>query len=225
MKSLRRMNTVRFTASGQLKTDMELQNLTGKQLTDKIRQQANFMLAIFLPSAVLALLLGILLVIRFRLIGAVIGTLLLILPIRFILNALPQRLHPERADVLRKYGTPDEIAERIRAGSGDIFFDNGRLVVTEQYLLDTEKPGTLLFFPHALNTYPDGVKGKEETLIVYDSWGQKLCYPFTNGRQQVFRIDILTDKIRRHSPECRQGHRPEDIEYVRKHAKKLPDKP
>lgn len=225
MKSSQHTNTARFTESGRQKTDMELRNLTGKQLTDKIRQSANLMLAIFLPSAILALLLGIFLVIRFRLVGAVIGTLLLMLPIRFILNALPQRLHPERADVFRKYGTPDEIAERIRDGSNDIFFDNGRLVCTEQYLLDKEKPETLLFFPHALNTYPDGVRGREERLIVYDSWGQKLCYPFTNGKQQVFRIDILTDKIRKLSPECRNGHRPEDLEYVRQHAKKLPDKP
>ena len=57
----------------------------------------------------------------------------------------------------------------------------------------------LLFFPHALTVYPDGVQGKEEYLVVYDSWGQKLRFPFTNGRQQVFKIDMLTDTIRRHA--------------------------
>ena len=202
---------------------MDLQTLTGRELTDQLRHHANLMLALFLPSTILALLLGIVLAIRFRLPGAVIGTLLIAVPLRFVLQAFPQKLHPERADVFRKYGTPDEIAERIRAGSGTVFFDNGRLVITEQYLLDTEKPETLLFFPHALNAYPDGVQGKEEQLIVYDSWGQKLCYPFTNGKQQVIRIGTLTDKIRKHAPECRSGHRPEDMEYVRQHQKPLPE--
>ena len=99
---------------------MELRNLTGKQLTDKIRQSANLMLAIFLPSAILALLLGIFLVIRFRLVGAVIGTLLLMLPIRFSLNALPQRLDFPKTTVssitlkfLSDYGRPNSGAAEI----------------------------------------------------------------------------------------------------------------
>ena len=201
---------------------MELQNVTGEMITEKIRSRAKLMFVLFLPSAVLALLLGILLVIRFRMIGALLGTFLLAVPLRFAIGALPEMLHPERAEVFRKYGAPDTVAERIRNGSEDVFFQNGRLVVTEQYLLDTERPETLLFFPHALTVYPDGVKGREEYLIVYDSWGRKLRYPYTNGKQQVMKADILTDKIRKHAPGCRSGHRPEDMDYVKQHQQPLP---
>ena len=203
---------------------MELQTITGKDLTDAVRRHAGTLLALFLPSAVIALLLGIFLVLRFRLPGAVIGTLLTAIPLRFVLNALPLRLRPEQADVFCKYGEPDAVAEKLRAGSSDIFFDNGRLVVTEQYLFDREKPEALLFFPHALAVYPDGITGKEEHLIVYDKWGQKLCYPFSNGKQQIIKISTLTDKIRRHAPDCRCGRRPEDLEYVRAHQTPLPRK-
>lgn len=202
---------------------MDLQNLTGKMLTDSIRQKAQVLLVIFLPLTVLALLAGILLVIRLRIAGAVIGTVLIAIPLRFLLQALPQWLHPERADVFLKYGDPESVAARIRSSSEDIFFQNGRLIVTDQFLLDTERPDMLLFFPHALTVYPDGVQGKEEYLVVYDSWGQKLRFPFTNGRQQVFKIDMLTDKIRRHAPGCRCGHRPEDLDYVRQQKRPLPE--
>lgn len=203
---------------------MELDKITGKDLTDRIRAHADTLLAIFLPSAVTALLLGIFLVIRLRIPGAVIGTLLTAFPLRFVLNALPLHLHPEQADVFRKYGEPDAVAEKLRAGSGSIFFDNGRAVFTEQYALDRERPENLLFYPETLNVYPDGVSGKEEMLIVYDTWGQKLRFPFTNGKKQVFRIGVLTDKIRRNAPGCRNGHRSEDLDYVRQHQKPLPEK-
>ena len=203
---------------------MDLSALNGEQLTGRFRHHAKRMLAVFLPLALSALLLGIFLTVHFRIAGAITGTLLTAVPLRFVLNALPMLLHPEQADIFLKYGAPDEIAGRIREGSDTVFFDNGRLVVTEQYMLDREKPGTLLFFPHALNTYPDGVAGKEEHLIVYDSWGQKLRYPFTNGKQQVVKIGVLTDKIRKLSPGCRNGHRSEDMEYVRQHQRPLTDK-
>ena len=49
---------------------MDLQNLTGKMLTDSIRQKAQVLLVIFLSLTVLALLTGILLVIRLRITGA-----------------------------------------------------------------------------------------------------------------------------------------------------------
>ena len=61
---------------------MDLQNLTGKMLTDSIRQKAQGLLVIFLPLTVLALLAGILLVIRLRIAGAVIGTVLIAIPLR-----------------------------------------------------------------------------------------------------------------------------------------------
>lgn len=204
---------------------MELKSVTGEMLTDRIRQHRKTLLMIFLPLTVLALLAGILLVKQLHLPGAVLGTVLTALPLLFVLNTLPEFLHPEQADVFRKYGTPEQVAERLRNGCGDVFFDNGRMVVTEQFVLDTEKPETLLFYPHALTVYPDAVQGRESYLVVYDQWGQKLRYPFTNGSQQVIRIDTLSDKIRKHAPGCRGGHRPEDLDYVREKRIALPELP
>ena len=204
---------------------MELQNLTGGMLTARIRQHGKTLLMIFLPLTVLGLLAGILLVMKLHAAGALLGTVLIAVPLVFVFNALPELLHPEQADIFRKYGTPEQVAARIRNGSGDVFFGNGRTVVTEDYVLDTEKPDTLLFYPHALLVYPDGVQGKEETLVIYDEWGKKLRYPFTNGKQQVIRIGTLSDKIRRHNPKCRSGHRPEDLDYVKQNRITIPANP
>lgn len=204
---------------------MELQNLTGEMLTDRIRSNAQKKLLILIPAAVIVLLTGIVLTLKLRAAGAVIGALLLAAVLYPLISLLPRWLHPEQADVFCKYGTPDSVAEQLRKGCGNVFFDNGRMVLTELYVLDAQKPEMLLFFPHALTVYPDAVQGKESYVAVYDEWGQKLRYPFTNGRQQVIKIDAVTDKIRRHNPKCRGGHRPEDLEYVRKNRIELPEHP
>lgn len=128
--------------------------------------------------------------------------------------------HPEQASVFRKYGSPEQTAALIRAGSGDIFFDNRALCMTNEYLLDRNAPETFLLLKDALAAYGEMRRGGEY-LIVHDRWGERLCYPFSAGQKQVFRLSILIDKIKRAVPSCRTAHLPEDLEYVRRHITPL----
>ena len=138
------------------------------------------------------------------------------------LFAFRLRRHPEQARVFRKYGAPEKTAEMIRQGSSDIFFDNQTFCMTGSYLLDRTAPDSLLLLTDVLAAYPE-MRSKGEYLIVHDRWGDVFAYPFAVGQKQVFRIGILIDKIKKASPGCRTGHRPEDLEYVRQQAEKLPD--
>lgn len=197
--------------------DAEVSKTDGAQLIACIRRNGQCALLKCLVIAALMLVIGILLTIRFRVLGAVVGLALLIAAIVPVKAKLSKWLHPESADVFRKYGTPDTVAARIRSGSSEVFFDNGRLLVTEEYMLDRQNLEMLLFYPNALTAYSDGVQGKDEYLIVYDKWGQQLRFPFTNGQQQIMKITILIDKVRKLSPACRGNRHSADMEYVRKH--------
>lgn len=137
------------------------------------------------------------------------------------LLAFRLRKHPEQARVFRKYGTPEQTAERIRTGSSDIFFDNGTTVMTNDYLLSREAPETFVMLADVLAVYPE-MRSKGEYLVVHDRWGDEFRYPFAVGQKQVFRIGILIDKIKKAAPGCRTGHRPEDLEYARQHTEPLP---
>lgn len=130
------------------------------------------------------------------------------------------RRHPEGARVFRKYGTPEEAAALIRTGSRDIFFDNGTLCMTEDFLFDRSAPEHLLRLKDVLAAYGE-LRGKDEYLVVHDRWGDVFRYPFAVGQKQVFKIGILTDKIKKASPACRTSHRAEDMEYVRQHTEAL----
>lgn len=205
-------------------TNMEMETWNGEQIVARIRRKYQRLLLIGISVELAILVIGILLTIRFRMPGAVIGLLLLAATIPPLFSRVPKWLHPESADVFRKYGTPDAVAERLCQGGSEVFFDNGRLLVTEQYLLDREDPEMLLFYPNALTVYPDGVQGKDESLIVFDKWGQKLRFPFTNEQKQIVKIDILKDKVRKQSPNCRSGCHSADMEYVRQNQISLPSK-
>ena len=125
--------------------------------------------------------------------------------------------HPEQASVFRKYGGPEKTAELIRQGRSDVFFDNRALCMTNEYLIDRDAPETFLLLKDALAAYGE-MRGGGEYLVVHDRWGEQLRYPFSVGQKQVFKLGILIDKIRRAAPDCRTSHRPEDLEYVRKHT-------
>ena len=136
--------------------------------------------------------------------------------------SLRLRKHPEQARIFRKYGPPEETAALLRAGSSDVFFDNGTMCMTGTYLLDRDEPESLMKLSDIRAAYPE-MRGKGEYLVVHDRWGDMFRYPFAVGSKQVFKIGILIDKIRKAAPQCRTSHRPEDLEYIRQQAEKLPE--
>ena len=101
--------------------------------------------------------------------------------------------------------------------------ENGKVIVTEEWILDTENPESLMRLECALLAFPD-MRGQGEYLAVQDCWGDAFAYPFAVGQQQVIKISVITDKIKRAAPECRIGHRPEDLAYAKAHRIPLPQK-
>ncbi|MCQ2417890.1 MAG: hypothetical protein MJ071_08805 [Oscillospiraceae bacterium] len=120
---------------------------------------------------------------------------------------------PEKARLFQKYGSPETVADVIAKGGTDLFFSNSQMVMTGDYLLMPENPESLMQLNKILLAYPF-CKGKTEYLVAMDCWGDQIRYPFSGKERQVFRIDILLDKIQKCGMNCRIGHRPEDIAYA-----------
>lgn len=121
------------------------------------------------------------------------------------------------ARVFLKYGDPAETAGIISEGAKDIFFQNGRTVMTQTYLMMPENPESLVLLERIVLAYAE-TRGKDEYLTVQDCWGDVFRYPFSAGQRQVFKIQILLDKIENSAKNCRIGHKPEDIAFAKEHS-------
>lgn len=121
--------------------------------------------------------------------------------------SVSMRLHPERADVFQRYGTPERVAEMIRSGMTEIFFENRQMCMTERFLLEMDDPDSFLLLTDIRRAYPMKY-GDKEYLMAEDANGKKYRYSFAVGQKQVFKITILLDKIRKASPESRIKDRP-----------------
>lgn len=121
------------------------------------------------------------------------------------------------ARIFQKYGEPDELAGMIAEGAKDIFFQNGKTVMTQTYLMMPENPESFMLLERVVLAFSE-MRGQEEYLTVQDCWGDSFRYPFSAGQKQVFKIQILLDKIESSAKECRIGHKPEDIAFARAHT-------
>ena len=119
-----------------------------------------------------------------------------------------------KARVFLKYGEPDVLAQMIAEGAKDIFFQNGKTVMTQNYLMMPENPESFILLKHAVLAYGE-VRGGSEYLVVQDCWGEMFRYPYSAGQKQVFKIQILLDKIESTAKGCRIGNTPENLAYAR----------
>ena len=122
-----------------------------------------------------------------------------------------------KARVFQKYGAPEKVAASIANGAKNIFFQNTKMVMTQDYVLMPENPETFLMLKDILLAY-SFVSRDQEYLYVKDRWGDAYRYPFSAGQKQVFRIAILLDKIEHSAPECRIGNTPENNAYAKQKA-------
>lgn len=138
-------------------------------------------------------------------------------------------LHPERCAVFRKYGTPERVAEMLAADGGEIFFENKHLTVAQHWLMQKGNPESLMRFEWILLAYvrhsgalplPRG-----QFIAAHDCWGTRCIYPFAVGERQVFRPEILLDKIKKNAPGCKIGSSPQHRAYAKAHRRPLPDRP
>lgn len=200
---------------------MNLTELTGDQLLAEIRRlhlrTFYTLISVLICSLLLIPFLG-------SLIGAIgigIGVLLSACTAYQTAKARISAQNPAQSRLFRKYGSPDAVARMIADGSREIFFENGKMIVTGEWIMNTENPESFMRLERALLAFPD-VRRNGEYLVVQDCFGNAYTYPFAVGQSQVIKISVITDKIKRAAPECRIGHRPEDLAYAKSHRIPLP---
>ena len=131
---------------------------------------------------------------------------------------------PQKSRVFRKYGTPERVAEILLSTGGKLrMFDNGRLLLNAELLVDREDPETLLYFSDARLAYSQRQvllgAGTRETLTVYDRWGEHFRYR-VSGKGQFFRAEVLLDRLAQNL-KCRIGNTPANHAYVKQETEPL----
>ncbi len=206
----------------------QLRNLTGDKLLKQIRRYHQKKL--FISAGFLLLFAGATAFLTWRIGCAGLAGLLPCLCCACLAGyRLLNLLHPEKSLLFRKYGTPDTVAEMIAADAADIFFENRKMIVSQHFLLKKDNPESLMRFEWILLAYirhsgaaplPRGI-----FLAAHDCWGSRQFYPFAVGEQQIFKPEILLDKIKKNAPGVQIGSSAEHFAYAKSHRRKLPEAP
>ncbi len=141
--------------------------------------------------------------------------------------ALKIALHTQKATVFRKYGDPDEIADRINRGLENILLEQREVVVTEEYILRRKHYET--FVPladimlmyrkeHRTNGILDSI-----ALVVHDRYGEQYEYPFTLKKKTAGDMDYVAGEISKRAPDCIFGYNSANLAYVKEHQAPIPE--
>lgn len=141
-------------------------------------------------------------------------------------RALKMALATEKATVFRKYGDPDEIADRINRGLDHILLEQRDVIVTEEYILRRKQYET--FVPladimlmyrkeHRTNGILDSI-----ALVVHDRCGEQYEYPFSLKKNAAGDMDYAVGEITKRVPECIVGYNPVNMAYVKTNKKPIP---
>lgn len=131
----------------------------------------------------------------------------------------------ENCRVFRKYGSPDEIAERISEGAVNPVFDSKQALVAEDFIMkhgdfETYIPhkDVLLLYrkEHRTNGVLDSI-----ALVVHDRYGDSFDYPFKLGKKHAGDMQIAADQIGRNAPDARFGYTQDNLQYVKQNAQKI----
>lgn len=143
------------------------------------------------------------------------------------LHTLKIALNPRKATVFRKYGDPDEIADRIHKGLESILLEQREVVVTEEYILRRKHYETfvpladiMLMYRKEHRTYGmlDSI-----SLIVHDRYGEQYEYPFTLKKKNASDMDYVAGEITKRTPDCICGYDSANLAYVKEHQVPIPE--
>lgn len=144
-----------------------------------------------------------------------------------VLRALKMAFHTEKATVFRKYGDPDEIADRINSGLENILLEQRAVIVTEEYILlrkhyETFVPLTDIMLMYRKEHRTNGILDSV-ALVVHDRYGEQYEYPFSLKKNSAGDMDYVAGEIRKRVPDCIVGYNPVNLAYVKEHRKPIPE--
>lgn len=143
------------------------------------------------------------------------------------IESLKIALNPRKATVFRKYGDPEEIAERIFTGRETIILEQNQVVITGDYILHRKHYETfvpladiLLVYrkEHRTNGVPDSI-----SLVVHDRYGDSYEYPFKMGKKFAGDMDFAVGEMIKRMPDCRIGYDQENLRYVKERKQPIPE--
>lgn len=155
----------------------------------------------------------------------VFGVLVMLCSIYFAGRSFKTLGNIENCRLFRKYGTPDEIAQRISEGSLNTILDSKGSLCTDTFIMkhsDFESyvpyEDILLLYrkEHRTNGVLDGIY-----LVVHDRYGDKFEYPFKMGKKHAGEMDTVANAIGQRAKDCRFGYTPDNLSYVKQNAKTI----
>lgn len=136
-------------------------------------------------------------------------------------------LQPRRATVFRKYGAPDEIADRIFLGRENVLLEQSYVIITEDYILHRKHYETFVPLADILLVYrkehrTNGILDSI-SLVVHDRYGDSYEYPFKMGKKFAGDMDFAVGEMIKRMPNCRLGYDKQNLQYVKEQKLPIPD--
>ena len=153
------------------------------------------------------------------------GILVMLCAVYFASRSIKTLGNVENCRVFRKYGTPEQIAQRISEGTLSTILDSKGSLCTETFIMkhsDFESfvpyEDILLLYrkEHRTNGILDSI-----FLVVHDRYGDKFEYPFKLGKKHAGEMDMVANAIGQHAPDCRFGYTQDNLSYAKQNAKPL----
>ena len=157
--------------------------------------------------------------------GLAVGIIIFWLFVQNISAACATLKNVAECRVFRKYGSPDELAQRISEGSLSRLLESNKALVTDSFIMKHKDYETYVPFQsvlllyrkeHRTNGVLDGIY-----LVVHDAYGDSFDYPFKLGSKHEDEMQLAANAIAQSAPNCRLGYTKENLDYVNQNARKI----
>ena len=155
----------------------------------------------------------------------VFGVLVMLCSIYFAGRSFKTLGNIENCRLFRKYGTPDEIAQRISEGSLNTILDSKGSLCTDTFIMKHSDFESFVPFSEILLLYrkEHRTNGILDSifLVVHDRYGDKFEYPFKLGKKHAGDMNEVANAIIKSAPDCRVGYTTENLQYAKQNARQI----
>lgn len=209
--------------------------LTGDMMLNGIRKTHRFRVAadVFAILFAAAFLIGCVIMLMnnrgdvFRIVMGVIGIALCVLGVWVLFGQIGKHVEtiaaPEKSRLFRKYGSPESIAARIAAESGEPVIAEKSTLLCRSFIMirgDFESfvPLDKMLHIYRKESSTNGIK-HSVYLVGQDIYGDKFEYPFRLGKTHKQIMGNAMEEISRQSPQCAVGYTPQNLAYAKQNIK------